>query len=1352
MSYLKRFFRFLFSRQTLAFIAVALLSLAVWFVGPLLAFGQLHPLEDAGPRVTVIVLLLALLLFWLLGWPLSPVAAVALCVLLWHAGPLFGLAEHHPLAPVWVRVLLISVIVFCYSAYGLYRLWHAVRANPDLLKRILNPSSDKADPVARDEIRTVSLVVAKAVGQLKRLRGGTLRTRVLERGRHLYELPWYLMLGTPGAGKTSAILGSGLEFPLADQMGAQSAPRGARGTANCDWWFANEAVLIDTAGRYVQHESRSDAQVEQARQAEQAEQAGDEERGEQGQQDRPAAAVNAAEWRGFLGLLRKHRPRAPVNGAILAISAAELLDKSDGERTALAASLRARLGELRNQLGIRFPVYVLVTKLDLLPGFPEYFQSLSAEGRAQAWGFTLPHGGDGASAEVADLRRHCADELAQLEARIDAGLNNRLLEEYDNDRRKTLYALPREFRSLCAVLVDTLGLVFLDSRYDDTQLQTTMRGVYFTSTEQTGQVVPADRETLMQRLRRRLARLRPDDGAAEAARADAAPPVHRGYFLRDVFRQVIVPEAHLVRPNLKWEIRLCMVRWAGHLLVATLFLWLVSALTVSFDNNRAYLTVISQKTGELAAGVKAYNKAPQAGAIAGMLDASRDLPQYRSLDLLAPGGAYRYGLYTAPVIVDASRTTYSSLLHQALFPQVVRRVEAVLGAQVDAGNADEVYRTLMAYLMLYDDKRFDAQTVGNWVLRDWERTDGATAMGGREAMSQHLDAMFAARPARPGVPQDAALVQRARSFLSSNPAPRRLYERAMASMEKEAPENFTLARAAGIQGASIFVLADGTRYERGVPGLYTYDGYHEVFGKRLPEFLARAQSDDAWVMGRAEAAAAPLGGLRNTSLVAGRSAVADDIRRQYLTDYGNHWQQFLADVRPAAAGAQSVGGTLALDLNTLRVLASPDSPLVRLARAAVRETSLSLAGREEDSSLADMALAAVGRKSGTAQAAATTAARIAAQRPEQRLEKELVDNRFAALREVVTGQADTGSGPAMSNPPVSGSKALQLDALIALLNEQYTRLAVADNALASSSMPPALDIGTTLQMEADKLPAPLRLVLGGIASQSASKVGREVGALLALQMDSSVGASCRLAIEGKYPFAASSQEVDIEDFNRVFAAGGLLDDFFQKSFASYVDTNVRPWRYKALNPGMPPIQGPSLEPFERAAAIRELFFREPGAKRMAWKMDARIAAIDPEITELAVDVDGQGLRYAHGPVRPFALSWPGPRGGAVAEITAKPRIRPDTSTIVASGPWALFRLIERGRLSGTASASRLVVDFDFDGRHAALELVTGGQFNPLATNLLKDFRCPGTTAGRGPGGARKMAAARPAGAGLPAVH
>ncbi|KAB0642380.1 type VI secretion system membrane subunit TssM [Burkholderia latens] len=1299
MSYLKRLFRWLVSWRMLACVAILLACAVVWFLGPLFVFGELHPFAGAVIRSIVIALLIALLVLWLRRWPLSPIWVIALCVALWHVGPLFGFAEHHPLEPIWVRVLIVAAIVFCYALYGLYRLWQALRSNDALLKRFLEPKGDQPAEIGRDEVRAVAMVVSKAIAQLKRLRGGTLGwRRLLEVDRHLYGLPWYMMLGTPGAGKTTAILGSGLQFPLTDQMGAVAA-HGIEHTANCEWWFANEAVLIDTAGRYVEQDDA---------------------------QDETATAVNAAEWKELLGQLRKHRPRAPLNGAILNVSVADLVNRSEVERTALAASLRARLGELRQQLGIRFPVYVFVTKLDLLPGFTEYFQSLTADGRTQIWGFTLPCDESGA-ASVDGLRRHCMRELALLEARADAGLNNRLLEEYEGDRRKRLYPLAQEFRSLSALVADLVELVFLDSRYDDAQLQSMLRGVYFTSAEQTDQVMTVDRDTVLQRLRRKMARLRTASDTAAQARGDDAIAGHRSFFLRNVFQHVIVPEAHLVRADLKWEIRFRTMRWAGHLLTMALFVWLAFSLTVSYENNRNYLAAISGKTSALAAQAAAYSKAPKAAAIGGLLDRSRDLPRHGDLDLDAPGLAYRYGLYVVPAIVSASDTTYLSLLQQTLLPQIVARVEGDLNTQLAAQNSDDVYRTLAIYLMLYDAERYDAKAVRAWVLRDWERSDSAAAMGGRNAMTRHLDALFVDdRPVKPSMKQDAALVQRARLFLSQNPAPKRLYERAIGAMEKEAPENFTLAQALGLQGASLFKLVDGSRFEQGVPGLYTYDGYHALFSQRLPEFLARAQDDDDWVMGRPSKRNDLVASIQGTRIVAARSSLADEIRRQYLIDYGNYWQQFLADIRPATSGENGRDGTLALDQATLRALAAPDSPLVRLARAVVRETSLSVINAQDPSSLNDLALAAVGRRSSAARTAAIEAGKIAAQRPETRLEKEFVDNRFAALREVTTGQADTGSGPAMTDKPISvGGKALQLDAILTLINEQYTRLVVASNALSANSMPPALDIGTTLQTEAEKLPAPLRLVLGGIATQVADKVGQEVGGLLAMQVDTSVGQSCRRTIDGKYPFVRSSQEVDVEDFNRMFASGGVFDEFFQKSLASYVDTNAKPWRYKSLSPGMPPIKGPSLAPFERAAAIREVFFRDQGAKRMAWKMDAKVAAVDPEITELLIDVDGQTQRYVHGPVTPFALSWPGPRGGAIAEISARPAIRPDTSTIVATGPWALFRLIERGRLTGTASASRLTLAFDFDGRHAALELMTSGQSNPLTSNLLTGFHCPG---------------------------
>ena len=76
-----------------------------------------------------------------------------------------------------------------------------------------------------------------------------LKTSLRSRG-YLYEQPWYTIIGPPGAGKTTALLNAGLRFPLAEQMG-QGAVAGVGGTRLCDWWFTEDAVLIDTAGRYT---------------------------------------------------------------------------------------------------------------------------------------------------------------------------------------------------------------------------------------------------------------------------------------------------------------------------------------------------------------------------------------------------------------------------------------------------------------------------------------------------------------------------------------------------------------------------------------------------------------------------------------------------------------------------------------------------------------------------------------------------------------------------------------------------------------------------------------------------------------------------------------------------------------------------------------------------------------------------------------------------------------------------------------------------------------------------------------------------------------------------------------------
>ena len=81
-------------------------------------------------------------------------------------------------------------------------------------------------------------------------------------GNSLYDLPWYVFIGAPGSGKTTALINSGLKFPLEQRVG-KGAVRGVGGTRNCDWWFTDEAVFLDTAGRYTTQDS--DAGVGQRR-------------------------------------------------------------------------------------------------------------------------------------------------------------------------------------------------------------------------------------------------------------------------------------------------------------------------------------------------------------------------------------------------------------------------------------------------------------------------------------------------------------------------------------------------------------------------------------------------------------------------------------------------------------------------------------------------------------------------------------------------------------------------------------------------------------------------------------------------------------------------------------------------------------------------------------------------------------------------------------------------------------------------------------------------------------------------------------------------------------------------------
>jgi type VI protein secretion system component VasK len=187
-----------------------------------------------------------------------------------------------------------------------------------------------------------------------------------------------------------------------------------------------------------------------------------------------------------MGLLRKYRRRQPINGVIITISISDLLTQSAEASRQQAVNLRQRLSELHEQLGIRFPVYVMVTKADLLKGFRAWFADYDKAQRDQIWGFTLPW--EQTKHADYDLMGNFQQEFSLLQQRLDAGLPETMLKEHDAKTRAEAYLFPQEFAALRPLLADYLSTVFARSNFET---EFSPRGIYFASGTQEG--MPFDR-------------------------------------------------------------------------------------------------------------------------------------------------------------------------------------------------------------------------------------------------------------------------------------------------------------------------------------------------------------------------------------------------------------------------------------------------------------------------------------------------------------------------------------------------------------------------------------------------------------------------------------------------------------------------------------------------------------------------------------------------------------------------------------------------------------------------------------------------------------------------------------------
>jgi type VI secretion system protein ImpL len=565
----------------------------------------------------------------LLRIAISLIGAAAVAALIWFAGPLIAFGAARPLDDPGARFGAIAFeFVIIAGAAGL-RLYRRRKAAEQIARGISVDDSDASVLTER---------MNEALTTLRSLRGG--------RANYLYDLPWYVLIGPPGSGKTTALINSGLEFPLAQGV-SPGAISGVGGTRYCDWWFTEDAVLIDTAGRYTTQDSDS--------------------------------VADQKSWLAFLDLLKRYRPRQPINGVLVAISLEDLLTLGPKEIAAHADAIRARLLELHRQLKVDFPVYALFTKADLVIGFMEFFSNLNEAARQEVWGATFQTR-DKAQNLVAEVPA----EFNSLITRLNVCLPERLDEEKDATNRVLLFGFPAQMAALRGLLADFLSQIFDPRRY---HIRASLRGFYFTSGTQQG--TPIDQ--LLGALTKSF--------GAEGIAAPVFSGQGKSFFLTALIKQVVIGEAGWVSSGKGKG----LVKLAGFSALFILTPLIVSAWWVNYARNGDLIDRSKeavQTYGVLAGGLG------RSSTIADR-DLSKILPALHALRYLPSGyaegdesvaGSDGFGLGQGARLRSASVTAYQTGLERLLRPRLVYRLEEQLEA--NANDPAFLYDALKVYLMI----------------------------------------------------------------------------------------------------------------------------------------------------------------------------------------------------------------------------------------------------------------------------------------------------------------------------------------------------------------------------------------------------------------------------------------------------------------------------------------------------------------------------------------------------------------------------------------------------------------------------------------------------------------------------
>lgn len=1191
------------------------------------------------------------------------IGLAAFAALVWFASPLVAVAGTAPFDPEWVRATIIAVVSIVVLGLLAWRVWKRRKEAKALEAGIAATVGDDSDAEVLGERMSDALMT------LKKSSGSS--------ANYLYELPWYMLIGPPGSGKTTALVNSGLKFPLA-KGGSPAAIAGVGGTRYCDWWFTDDAVLIDTAGRYTTQDSD--------------------------------ASADRKSWLAFLDLLKKNRPHQPVNGVMLAISIEDILTATPAELNAHSDAIRARLAELHDNLKIDFPVYALFTKMDLVAGFMEYFSHLNEQGRRVVWGHTFQ-----TDDKTLNMIGEVPEEFDALVERLNAEVPDRLQEEPTPAARVLLFGFPTQMSAVKQPIIDFLNRIFEPTRYHS---RATLRGFYFTSGTQQG--TPIDQ--LIGAMARNF-----------GANQIAAPQLSgsgKSFFLTDLINKVIIGEAAWVSTDRRAVRRAFALKAAAYSLLALVTLGAAGAWWLSYNRNVDLIAETNDQTRNFVATAAPIIQEPTVAdrdleKVVPLLDRLRALPAGYEQGSTPPVQA-TFGLSQSARLGSSAEAVYKTGLERLLRSRLIFRMEELLEA--NRNRPDFIYEALKVYLILGGRQKMDEDLIQLWMQRDWAENlyPGAANARLREQLGQHLTAMLRLPDSGSAgtLTLNEPLIEEAQKTLARLSLAERAYQllRVQARATPQRPD-WTAAARGGADARLVFEGQRGGELDTvRVPFFYTYAGFHDAFIGRLREVATQIE-EERWVLGTAG----------DQAVVADQyDTLPQDLLALYTKDFIAAWRNAMAALRfrPLLANKPQYP--------VLSAASAVTSPLRQVLESINQETRLTRE-RPAPAGQAGGAGGALASATRAAQAAESLGARVPSRVSASQLSR--MENALRAMERpdaAAGGQAPGAQIEAAFRPfhqLFEGEAGRRpIDQVLVAFSEvnQNLRLLATNPALApqvNATLPGQIQ---TLRNSANLIPQPFDNLIQGAATTFENELtGSSVSQLLQ-DLRSQVTGICNQIITNRYPFArGSDRDVPLPDFGRLFGTGGVMDKFFQANLASLVDTSGQNWSFRQNIPVARQLPPAALREFQRAADIKDAFFGTGGNMPSFTMAITPIPAATQSSTVVKLDINGVAVQPQAGGA-PTPVVWPGPAGMDRTVISATTvtsglfggqSSSPPVFGPERRGPWSFFRFLDMGSVSRRGDA--LVATYSVANQSMTYQINVSSLKNPLTLPALREFKCPG---------------------------